>query len=302
MKALNGRNSELYMRFEKILTSAQGMAVWEDKAFILYDSGLCGVYDLESRDPQAIARFPLGSCNTGIPTKDYRNHANSCMFGSTHYAGNPIPLLYVNTGTGTGYDEDGYFYRCAVEDIIKKPNGGYRARTIQTITYHPEGIAETGFAPPCWGCPAWLVDTERRRIYIFSARYRTKRGCVPEGERNQFLITAFRLPEIEEGSLIRLTPGDILDQFGVDGDLQFTQGGTIVGQTLYFTFGCPKRKYPLAIAAFDLKEKKMDTVIHSLDEAFGYEEIECCALYQEKLLCNTCDGGIYMIKGETDWR
>lgn len=300
MRRVNGKNSKLYMRFEKILPSAQGMAIWQDRAFILYDTGVCGVYDLVNKNTRPIAQFPLGSYNVGTPTEDYRNHANSCMFGGIHYRKNPIPLLYVNIGSGTGYDKDGYFYRCAVENIVRDANG-YSAKTLQVISYTPEGIENTAYEPPCWGCPAWLVDTEKQRLYLFAARYRTKRGCVPEGEHNRFFITAFHLPEISEGEKIQLTSADILDQFGIDADFQFTQGGTIAGQRLYFTFGCPKREYPLMVAGFDLEKKTLTTVVRNLDAALCYEEIECCALYQGKLLCNTCDGGIYEIKGETDW-
>lgn len=301
MLYVNGSDSRLFMRFHKILPSAQGMAVWEDKAFVLYDTGVCGIYDLLTKEPKPVAQFPLGSYNPGIPTKDYRNHANSCMFGGIHYENNPIPLLYGNIGTGTGYDEDGYFYRCAVENIVKGSDGQYTAQTLQVISYHPQGIEDTPYESPCWGCPAWLVDTESGLMYIFSARYRTKRGCVPEGKSNRFLITAFRMPELSDGAKIRLTPDHIVDQFGVDANLQFTQGGTISGGKLYFTFGCPKREYPLSVAVFDLRKKEMTSVIGDLDEALFEEEIECCAPYNGMLLCNTCDGGIYEIKEDNHW-
>ena len=33
-----------------------------------------------------------------------------------------------------------------------------------------------------------------------------------------------------------------------------------------------------------------------LSDAFCGEEIECCAYYQGKLLCNTCDGSIFEIQ------
>ena len=299
MLHLNGSNSKLYMHFEKTLPSAQGMGIWENYAYILYDSGECAVYNLETRNSAPVSKFLLGSYNNGVPSKDYLNHANSCMFGTIHNEGNPIPLLYVTTGTGTGYDEQGYYCRCAVEDIkcVNNNDGSttFVANTLQTISLRPEGTLKNGFQPPCWGCPSWLVDTERKELYILSARYRTKKGYVPEGEQNQYIITTFSLPELSCGSFVSLTYDDITDQFSVFSDIQFTQGGTVINRKVYYTYGCPNLGYPLTIAVFDLDKKQMIAYIDNLDQAFSNEEIECCALYKEKLLCNTCDGSIYAV-------
>lgn len=291
MKRLSGSGCRRYMSFDKIMKSAQGMAIWEDRAFILYDGGVCAVYDLHTRDPKPLARFPLGSHNEGIPTRDYRNHANSCMFSRVHRNGNPIPLLYVTIGTGTGCDADGYYYRCAVEDIRELPDGTYTAETVQTITYHPEGDIPGPFEAPCWGCPCMMPDNDTGALYMFSARYRTKAGCVPEGERNAYIVTQFPLPAPEAGGLIRLGPGDILDQFTVPSDVLFTQGGCIIDSKLYYTFGYPQGGYSLHLLVFDLKRK---TLLARMDDlAFEGEEIECCGLYRGKLLCNTCNGSIF---------
>lgn len=297
---LDGKDSSLYMRFQKVMRSAQGMDIWGSRAYILYDTGVCAVYDLEAGDGEALAQFPLGSYNAGTPTKDYLNHANSCMFSNIHYQGNPIPLLYVTIGTGIGTDEDGYFYRCAVENIVaetdEQGNEHYSAQTIQVISYKPEGDLKAPFEAPCWGCPAFFVDPEEPAMYILSARYRTKRGCVPEGEHNAYIITKFPMPKLEDGPMIHLRPEDILDQFSVESDVLFTQGGTLWNQKIYYTYGCPKIGYPLAIMVFDLEKKELAAQVGNLDEAFHGEEVECCGIYRGKFLCNTCDGGIYEVK------
>lgn len=299
MIRIDGSNSKRYMSFKKILPSAQGMGIWEDKAYILYDTGVCAVYDLRTRDPEPLAIFPLGCFNEGSPSKEYLNHANSCMFGTIHHEGNPIPLLYVNIGTGIGADQDGFYYRCAVENLQEsaEPDGSlhYIAQTLQTISLVPEGTLKEGWIAPCWGCPAWLVDTRRRELFVLSAKYRTTRGNVPEEEQNRYIVTTFRLPELSEGSFVKLTYDDILNQFFVPSDLQFTQGGTVIGRNIYFTYGCPRLDYPLAIAVFDLERRELSAMVDQMDEAFFGEEIECCAEYQGKLLCNTCDGGIFAV-------
>jgi hypothetical protein len=295
MREIRDAKSDLYMHIWQGEHDVQGMGIWEKWAFVLHDTGICSVYDLECRSAVPLDVFRLGSYNEGVPSKDYRNHANSCMFSTKHYRDNEIPLLYVTIGTGIGMDEDGYFYRCAVEDITRQKDKfgaiKYTAQTLQTISYHPAGIEQTPWKQPCWGCPAFLVDSEDDALYIFSAQYRTKRGQVPEGEHNRYIVTKFSLPPLHAGKEVRLGPADIIDQFDFPSDVQFTQGGTIFAGKLYYTFGCPRNGYPLTIMVVDLRQRKLSAVITDLDGAMNEEELECCAFYQNKLLCNTCADG-----------
>lgn len=285
-----------YMSFYKFRRSAQGMAIYGDRAFILYDMGMCGVYDLASKSEQPLAQFPLGSYNEGTPTRDYLNHANSCIFSDIHRNGNPIPLLYVTIGTGTGYDDDGFYYRCAVEDIRQEPDGSYHAETVQIIAYHPAGQLPQGTEQPCFGCPCIMIDNDERCLYMFGARHRTKREYLPEDGINTYIITKFPLPDPEKGGLVRLTPEDMQKQFTVRSRVMFTQGGGIANHKLYYTFGCPKIDYPLHLMQFDLEKECLMTQLDELP--FNGEEVECCDFYNGKLLCNTCDGSIFEIDPE----
>ena len=293
---LDGCGSSLYMTCHRPIPNVQGMDIYGDRAFVLHDTGVCAVYDLVSRAPSPVAVFPLGSYNSGKPTRDYLNHANSCMFGAAHWDDNPIPLLYVTIGTGIGYDDDGYFYRCAVENLQEREDGSFFAQTVQTICYHPEGQLPEGIVSPCWGSPCFMVDNDTGYLYLFSARYRTKRGCVPEGEENAYIITKFDLPDPKQGGIVRLRPEDILDQFCVPSDVLFTQGGTIYGSKLYYTYGYPKGGYPLHMMVFDLKRKELYAQVDHMTEAFLGEEIECCGMYGDRILCNTCSGSIFMLE------
>ena len=293
---LDGSGSERYMTCHRPVPNTQGMGIWEDRAFMLYDTGVCAVFDLKTRSGKPLDVFPLASYNTGKPSRDYLNHANSCMFGAAHRGDNPIPLLYATIGTGIGYDEDGYFYRCSVEDLQEQADGTFRAEIVQTICYHPQGQLPQGVEAPCWGSPCFLVDNDTGFLYIFSARYRTKRGCTPEGKENAYIITKFNLPDPAQGGMIRLGPEDILDQFCVSSDVLFTQGGTIYKSKLYYTFGYPKGGYPLQIMVFDLQRKTLCAQIGNLTEAFEEEEIECCDIYRNRLLCNTCAGSIFALE------
>ena len=284
-----------YMTCHRPVPNSQGMAIWEDRTFMLYDTGVCAVFDLQSRSRKPVDVFPLGSYNSGKPTRDYLNHANSCMFSRIHWENNPIPLLYVAIGCGIGTDENGYFYRCAVENIVEREDGTFHAETVQIISYCPEGTLPEGVEQPCWGSPCIMIDNDAGFLYLFSARYRTKRGCVPEGKKNAFLITKFPMPDPKQGGMVHLHPEDILDQFAVESDVLFTQGGMIFDGKLYYTYGYPKGGYPVQIMAFDLQGKCLAGQTGDLSEAFCNEEIESCAMYRGKLLCNTCAGSIFEV-------
>jgi len=288
-------NARLFMKYERKLRAGQGMDIWQDRAFLLFDSGMCGVYDLKSRKEEALAFFPLGSYNEGTPSREYRNHANSCMFGSVIPEGKDMPLLYVTVGSGVGADADGFYYRCAVEEISRSGESDYQARTLQVITYQPEDMGDLSWEQPSWGCPAFFADEEKKALYIFSARYRTKRGCVPEGKKNAYIVTKFDLPDVEKGGMIRLTPRDIRDQFSVESEVLFTQGGALYAGKIYYTFGCPSHDYPDQVMVFDLEKKRLLAHIGDMDEGFCREEIECCARYGDKFLCNTSTGSIYEV-------
>ena len=299
MKANNARASLYFCEEPHSFPASQGFSVFEDCAFLLHHTGICCVYDMKEPNGTRLASFPLGSYNVGEPSKDYTNHANSCMFGNLHHQNNPIPLLYVTVGWGVGKDADGFFYRCAVENITHRTEGGedfYRSTTLQTISYSPDGIEETAFESPAWGCPAFFVDTDREELYIFSARYRTKRGMLPEGEtENTYIITTFDLPSLAQGNHVTLTPKDIRDQFTVRSDLLFTQGGAYRNRKIYYTFGCPP-KYTNEIAVFDLEKKTLTARVSHLDEELCMEEIESCEWYNDRLYCNTSKGSVFLLR------
>ena len=52
-----------YMTCHRPVPNTQGMGIWEDRAFMLYDTGVCAVFDLQSRSRKPLDVFPLGSYN-----------------------------------------------------------------------------------------------------------------------------------------------------------------------------------------------------------------------------------------------
>lgn len=296
---MDGKDCSLYMSFRKTLDSVQGMAIYGDEAYVLYHTGVCSVYNLASKDCEAAASFRLGSFNEGHPSEEYCNHANQAMFSGLHHQNNPIPLLYVTTGNSGGADEDGYFYRCAVENITKTTDAlgrtVFSSQTLQTIIYKDQGPSPTGWEKPCWGAPAFYVDHENSALYIFSARYRTTKAYLQYYDQNAFIVTRFPLPKIEDGNQVTLTALDIVDQFTVPFDILFTQGGTLYQGKIYHTFGFGNDDYPLGIRVYDLAGKAVAARMDLSRSIFADEEIECCAFYRGKLLCNTNHGKIYCV-------
>ena len=302
---VSSAGSSLYMKFRKPLTSAQGIASWGDRAFILYDVGVCAVYDLKSRSSRPLDVFPLGSFNWGKPCHDFKNHANSCEFSRQHWEGNPIPLLYVDAGAGIGSDKDGYFYRIKVENITstvdEAGNESYRGKVLQTVVVRPEGDPERGFRDPGWGCPCHVLDAEGGFIYTVSARYRTTRGSLPEGKTNALIITKYPVPEVVEGSTVRLAGKDILDQWVLEDDTLFTQSGIFYQGKIYYFFGCAVYDYPNHVMVIDLQNRRIEKRLDDDLGIFGLDEFECGTIYNGMLLVNANevgapDGNLYMIR------
>ena len=302
VKDLSCAGVKMIKRFEKPVPSAQGMAILGDLAFQLFHTGRLAIFDLKSESEEPLAFFPLGSFNDGNPIAEYTNHSNQCMFSSMHYKDNPIPLLYVTTGSGTGSDEDGYYYRCAVEDIRleydenNKICGG-KAETLQTIMFKNVDVPSE-YEEPCWGCPEWFIDNDEKVMYIFSARYRTTRAFIEYYDKNAFRITKFPLPQIEDGEMVQLTGKDILDQFISPYDILFTQGGMINNGLLYYSFGNGANGYPNGLRIYDLKKKCLKARMDLTETVFGGEEIESISYWNGVLCCNTNSkpkGGFYSL-------
>lgn len=260
----------------------QGFAIHENIGFVLFHTGACAAYNLDTKERKPISVFKLGSYNEGLPDNRYTNHANDAMFGKKP-DGEDFPLMYVTAGNSGEQDEKGYIAYCAVEQI-KNINGVFSSETVQRIYYKNDGIEKTSYQTPGWGWPASLVDVNGGWYYMFSSRYRTKREFLKPD--SVFIVTKFRLPDPTVGD-VTLYPSDIVDQFELPFNTFFTQGGTIHDNKIWYTFGCGPIGYPNTLRVADLSEKKF-TLCEDLPETlFADDEVECCAFYGNRLLINT---------------
>lgn len=280
-------------------SSQQGMAVWQNWVFLLHHGGKCDLYDLNSC--QAIAHFPLGSY-TGEGVGPYVNHANQAVFSAQKYfANDEFPLMYVSVGNGPGADEKGYYGRCAVERILFSGKET-KSEMLQIISYcdNNEPVQENGkylnaplYEPPCWGLPAFFPDFKHKRLYLFSARYRTTLRDLDN--QNAYLITTFHLPDVQQSQDVILMPEDIIAQKEYAFDFGVTQGGTLFGKYLLQAFGFGTTEAPNGILCFDLKQGYISCRIDLSESIFAEKELEDCAIWGTKLVCNTRDGAVYVL-------
>jgi len=248
--------------------SVQGFGIDGKYGVQLFHTGVCAVYNMETRDPEPLTAFKLATYNDG-PDKRYINHANDLIM--VYKDGRK--LMYIQAGNSGETDERGFIAYCAVEELTGE-GASSGSRLVQKIYYNNEGIEASGYETPCWGWPAFLPDEENRLLYIFSARFRTTNAFIDKYDENNYFLTAFKLPDLSAEEVI-LTPSDILFQHVLPYDIMFTQGGTVKDGKVYFMFGCGD-KYPDGMRIIDAKTGHVDRV-DLTDCILCHEEVECCA-------------------------
>ena len=87
------------------------------------------------------------------------------------------------------------------------------------------------------------------------------------------------------------TEADAKLQFNDDGKFRIMQISDIQGICAFWRLQQRQEKHP------DPEwQKKMIALVDHMDEALCFEEIECCEYYQGQLLCNTCNGSIFVLE------
>jgi hypothetical protein len=213
----------------------------------------------------------------------------------------------------------------AADDVLTNM---YDAATGKFMYVSGNGYdASAGYQKIGWGWPAWLIDSNptadtEGKIYIKSARYRTTRAYEPLNKAtygisdyfdggNAYIVTEFNMPALPKstsasdgyGATVTLYTKDIQDQFELEYDYGFTQGGTLYQGRIYFSYGNGKNadasnaeyaKYVTnAIQVIDIASEK---IIAKLDltatNMGGAREPECCSIWNGELMLgmNGSDG------------
>ena len=245
--------------------SAQGMAIWEDNAYLFNDGGHCRVLNLVSGKVQR--EFDLASAGG-------KTHVNAACFSWESTNESTIPVIYISEYNSPS--------RCFVESIGESAN-----TLVQTIQAQENG--KVMFVQ------SWIVDGKERSLYAIA------RTAAPKGEKNssKVRIIKYRLPLLNEGKEIILSEKDIQDSFYVE-FASGTQGGVIKGKYLYLPTGLQESSRgqfnaERAIQVIDLKKKKL---VKRVDLTYiTTNEPEDLDFYKGKafLYCGQ-EGGIYQVK------
>lgn len=271
--------------------SIQGMAITADGHLIQAgDGGQCRIYNLNLPRDTPVAEFLFASA-------DKDNHANALSLGG-YYPRGDYPLIYLSGG-----QPNNGIMECHVENIVKT-NAGYRAERVQRITLAPDFAwdmrpgsqyqTEDGFYK-IWGAPTWLVDTQEKCLYTFSAIYRTTAPYAKHRAENRYVVTKLRLPDPAEGD-VTLTRRDVLDQIVFEFDVFITQSGCVDDGKIYYAFGFGHPRGQVGeshVRVYDLKTRKIYRRFDLADEI--PEELENCAIRQGELYTTTQNGSLYKI-------
>ena len=189
--------------------------------------------------------------------------------------GDVLPLLYVSQ-TKTDKEKN-ITDACFVERIL--PEG--RAELVQTILLdnHNDYYG--------WAVQ-WAVDKKRKRLIGFGNTIDNN------NPKNNFRIMVFKLPTLKQGKTVVLKKEDIIENYLIqDYDMsyphvQIGQGGVVAGNCLVMPTGVGSSQYPSVIYSWDLKNKKMVSVLNMQSEVpFEFED---CDFFQNKMYIQCNEG------------
>lgn len=269
---LNQQTSKLYVNSQLLYAvvgtykgkSAQGMAIWKNKACLFNNGGHCRILNLQTGIVER--EFNLGSSGENM-------HVATACFGKTKMPDSEFPLLYVAEFTGKS--------RCFVESI----NGSNISNVVQVIEAKERG---KNYRIQCW-----LVDSTDNSIYSVSGESQVDSvGNCP------VIVRKYRLPLISEGKEILLTEKDKQVQFKLN-FANCLQGAAIRHGYMYIATGfqasqhlSPRGQRTLKIIDLEKKKitKEIDLTHLTTNEPEGFDFYGNQAL----VFCGQ-EGGIYQI-------
>ena len=238
----------------------QGLEIYGRYIFSLEDGGHVNVYDFKKRNPVPVAGFELASS-----CKD--NHANNAEFGIEKKRGASFPLMYISIGK-VGSDID---WTCFVESITRRGKR-FSSELVQTITLDISGFAEAGYEP-IFGAPSWLIDRERKALWVFSAHQRTTPKVTLRADDNFYIAYRFRIPALSEGPVVKLGLEDLQACVTFPFETWFTQSGCMYDGKIFYCFGVGKldpEQRPSRIRVYDTDSGTI-CAKYNLNEEIPYE-------------------------------
>lgn len=238
----------------------QGLEMYKRFIFSLEDGGHVNVYDFKKADGKPIGGFDLASSGPD-------NHANNAEFGVEKAFGASFPLMYISNGK-VGSDIE---WTCFVESITRCGRK-FSSKLVQTIKLDISGFAEAGHEP-IFGAPSWLIDRERKALWVFSAHQRTTPKVTLRAEDNFYIAYKFRIPSLAEGPEVTLTVADLQKEVIFPYETWFTQAGCMYDGKIFYCFGVGKldpENRPSRIRVYDTDSGTI-CAKYNLNEEIPYE-------------------------------
>ena len=235
--------------------SNQGFAVYGNDAFVMYETGICDIYDLTTG--KFVNSFHLGSYG-------FSNHTNAANFGVEFPEGNPdFPAIYISECSGQG--------RCFVESITTSGS-----KLIQTISLNLSKFGKSGID--------WAVDEEDSLLY-----------CIQTAAKGtDYNIFAFRLPQLSKGSNIVLNDSDLLNQWNDIPLSGICQGLYVRKGYAYLPMsGGANGLNGCALHEINLTSEIHETTTINLGPNFANMECEDLYFYKNSLLISFNGTGVY---------
>lgn len=262
--------------------SQQAMALRDGLLFAFEHGGKCVVYDRTGAQLREVGSFSVESASDA-------NHCNQANWGVESVNGSEFPVVYLSVAQ----PKSPLDLRCHVESISRR-KGKWRSELVQTIELDTTGWNAQG-VNTIFGAPSWLVDRQRRALWVFSGRRRTVPAATPDFADNKLVALRFRLPALSEGSAITLGADDVLEQVVFDMDAYATQSGMIHDGKIFYCFGFGD-KYPQTtskLRVYDLDRRCIAARVE-LDSLIP-EECEAVAIDGDRMLINTNSPKIYSV-------
>ena len=288
---------ECYVAFQKdsVRRSQQGMLLWGNRILAFEHGGHCRVYDRKEGKLIAAGDFDVESSSKS-------NHCNQANLGVEQLPGAEMPVVYLSVAKpGSPID-----MRCHVESISR--NGRtWSSRLVQTLELDTTLWAVRGLYT-IFGAPSWLVDRERKALWVFSGHVRTVPKAMPDGFiSNKLVATRFRIPALSEGLKVTLGADDVLEQVALDMDAYATQSGCVHDGKLYSCFGFGN-VYPVTTSKIRVYDLDRRSVAARVDlDSLILEECEALMIDGDRMLVNTNSPRIYSvglpeIDGDHKWK
>lgn len=271
------------MKLTKIgrIVLGQDGAIWEKYLFRFGSCGDCHVYDLDTLE--AVAEFSLDGLDVWMP------HSNSVMFGCEYYAeGDEFPLLYTNVYNTYGDKQDRREGVCCVYRLSRQEDS-FRGQLVQTITVGFVGDENL------W-CSAGRTDVRPYGNFAIDREQGIYYGFTMRDGADSTRYFAFRLPKLEQGENVTLTPEDILFWFDCPYH-RYIQGACVHHGKIYSLEGfTDSEDNPPAIRIIDPALKKQLCYVQFADLGTTIEP-EMIDFREERCYYADSDGNLYMIEG-----